>query len=180
MTNTEKQFTEFYNQYEGYVRRIAAHTADNHFDVDDICSRTWITVWRAFEAGKGPWPGKEKGWLGVVTRNEASDYYESVLARRKHEIPVVTLRETDETDDAILARYGADDHSIEHDDPRLELLRRSITRLSPALREVLTLRYVSGLDVDDIAQKLGISPAAVRKRIERGLRTLKAKINVTK
>lgn len=61
-------------------------------------------------------------------------------------------------------------------DARLTLTK-ALVRLSPNLREALLLRYQQGMDATEVADVLGISHAAARKRISLGLRDLRAQLD---
>ena len=80
-------------------------------------------------------------------------------ARRKRssgEIPYADLP------DAVTADPG------EASDTRLSLMR-SLATLAPADRTVLVLRYLEDLSVDEVADRMGVSPGAVRNRSMRAL-----------
>lgn len=56
-------------------------------------------------------------------------------------------------------------------------LERALQALSPSLREVIVLVCVEELDQDQAACILGIQPAALRKRLERGRAQLQANLD---
>ena len=71
-----------------------------------------------------------------------------------------------------------DDVDIEAPDPFGDFeqghdLTLMFAGLPPRAREVLTLRYVEGLDVDEIAERLGIDPNAVHQALHRGHKGLR-------
>ena len=51
-----------------------------------------------------------------------------------------------------------------------------LEKLNVKYREVLLLKYIEGLDIDDIGEILGISPATVRVRIHRAIKILQKKL----
>jgi len=55
----------------------------------------------------------------------------------------------------------------------LALLQRSIARLDPRDREVLTLTLAEGLEPEDIARRTGLSKEAARQRKSRALKRLR-------
>jgi RNA polymerase sigma-70 factor (ECF subfamily) len=59
----------------------------------------------------------------------------------------------------------------------LQRVRQSLEKLPNAERELLTMRYDTGLSVADIAQIRSISMATVRRRLARALETLREVID---
>lgn len=62
-------------------------------------------------------------------------------------------------------------------DARLSVAR-ALARVSPSLRAALLLRYQQGMDATEVADVLGISHAAARKRISLGLADLRKTLDV--
>jgi len=58
-------------------------------------------------------------------------------------------------------------------DEKTRALLEQFERLSPEVREALSLRYVNGLSLQDIARKLGKSEGSVRVMLSRGVKKLK-------
>ncbi|HYC78969.1 MAG TPA: sigma-70 family RNA polymerase sigma factor [Planctomycetota bacterium] len=58
------------------------------------------------------------------------------------------------------------------DGPRFEALERALVRLPDDLREILLLRKIDGLPSAEVARRLGLSDAAVRKATSRGMARL--------
>ena len=59
---------------------------------------------------------------------------------------------------------------------RAELLRRAILRLPPDYRKVVELQQTGEMSTDEIAESLGISPAAVKSRLFRAKSVLSASV----
>ena len=66
---------------------------------------------------------------------------------------------------------------VDDADARLSI-DKALVRLSPALREALLLRYQQGMDATEVADVLGISHAAARKRISLGLAGLRMTLSI--
>ena len=62
--------------------------------------------------------------------------------------------------------------TTDHDDDRANLVRQSMQRLSASAREIVVLRYFSGLTHEQIAAALGISAQAVHSRLCRARRKM--------
>ena len=56
-------------------------------------------------------------------------------------------------------------------------LRRLFSKCPPGVREVLELRYIEGLDPEQIAERLGITRNAVDQRLHRGTKMLREYLN---
>jgi RNA polymerase sigma-70 factor (ECF subfamily) len=61
----------------------------------------------------------------------------------------------------------------------VQAARERYEKLSPEVRELLTLRYGDALSCAEIGELLGLSTAAVRQRLSRAIRSLRAGANAT-
>jgi len=55
-------------------------------------------------------------------------------------------------------------------------LDRHLSELAPRQRDVIALRFISGLREREVAERLGISPGSVKTHTSRGLQALRARI----
>ncbi len=58
-------------------------------------------------------------------------------------------------------------------------LRDALARLSPADRVVLVLRYLDDLSVEEVADRMGTSPGAVRSRSLRALERIRGRVDLS-
>jgi RNA polymerase sigma-70 factor (ECF subfamily) len=130
---------------------------------DDIASETWLQVVRDLEAFVGG-EREFRGWLFTVARHRAVDAARAGAARPS--VPVA--------DPASAGPHrfvpSAEQHVVEQDATAraLDLVRT----LPPAQAELVMLRVVAGLDVQQVADLVGKKPGAVRVAVHRALRTL--------
>ena len=61
-------------------------------------------------------------------------------------------------------------------DDRLDAVQVALAHLRPAYREAVTLRYIAGLSVDEVASALDISLATAKKRLVRALAHLRQRM----
>jgi RNA polymerase sigma-70 factor, ECF subfamily len=133
---------------------------------EDIVADTFLRAVRAvsrFDESRGA----ARAWLLAIARNLVHDHRRRVRVRQY--IPLGTMG--DLVEDA--------------PSPEERLLRKEeVGRLLDALaglgdddREIVSLRYGSGLDGRDVAEMLGISEANVRTRLWRALKRLKAALD---
>lgn len=130
-------------------------------DADDVAQNALLHAWRSIEQLESPEPGQMCSWLDSIARNAATD-----LARR------TVRRQADALDDE-----AADPSSIATEAELRQILDgalAAIRALPASLRDPLVLSAVDGLSAADIAERLELTPAAVRQRIARARRALAA------
>jgi RNA polymerase sigma factor (sigma-70 family) len=62
---------------------------------------------------------------------------------------------------------------------RLARLEKSLAQLKPVQREIIVLAKIEGLTAREITRRLGLSEAAVRQAISRGLKQLRERFGDT-
>jgi RNA polymerase sigma factor (sigma-70 family) len=132
---------------------------------EDIAQETYLKAWHKLAAMNHP--DSFLPWLRQVTRNQAIDH----VRRRRHQ--ELSLDETD-----IRLAHAPDggpgpDASLQSAE-RAELLARALDEIPDESREVLLLFYREGQSSRQVAQLLGLSDGAVRKRLQRARDVLQA------
>ena len=137
-----------------YVRRHAPDVAE------DLVAETWLAAAKGFATFEGD-VDELRAWLFVIARRRIADHYRN-RARRPRLIAL--------TDQAPMAA-AADDQAIEalSTDQAIEALVRD---LSADQAEVVLLRVVADLSVEQVAKIMGRSPGSVRVLQHRALRHL--------
>lgn len=141
-----------------------AVTRDVHAS-EDIAQETFLTAWqRIGQLGNA---GSFLPWLRQVARNRAIDH---VRAQRHRETPVDPV----ETLAAVAAapQHGPAERFVSDQDARH--LAEALDEIPETSRDVLLLYYREGEDTREVAALLGITEAAVRKRLQRGRDALRA------
>jgi RNA polymerase sigma-70 factor, ECF subfamily len=120
-------------------------------DAHDVAAETFTIAWRRWDDITDP----PFAWLLGVARHVVSNH-------------VRTLQRGRRLDDRVRMLTAVTGNSAPHVDffARLEALRR-LAALGEKEREALLLTAWDGLSTEQAATLLGISPAAVRKRISR-------------
>ena len=129
---------------------------------EDLTAETFLKVVRAAERFD-PARGTPKAWILTVARNVLGDWRRR--ARLRQYVALGTM------------------HDLIHEAPSPEerLLREeevgrlldAVSALGEADRELIGLRYGSGLETGEVAQILGISEGSVRTRLWRALGKLR-------
>jgi RNA polymerase sigma-70 factor (ECF subfamily) len=120
-------------------------------DAHDVAAETFTIAWRRWDDITDP----PFAWLLGVTRHVVSNH-------------VRTLQRGRRLDDRVRLLTAVTGNNAAHVDffARLEALRR-LAALGEKEREALLLTAWDGLSTEEAATLLGISPAAIRKRISR-------------
>lgn len=134
---------------------------------EDIAQETFLTAWQ--RRGQLGNPQSFLPWLRQVARNRAIDH---VRARRYRETPVDPLEHL-----ADIAAEPSPGPALSHERAeQARLLAEALDEIPEASRDVLLLYYREGERSADVAALLGISDAAVRKRLQRGREALREKL----
>lgn len=140
-------FGSLYRRFQPGLLRMLAVLAPRH--AEDIAADVWLEV-----AGTlGRFAGGEtdfRAWLATAAR------YQVIESTRRNG-----------------RRLGRvlDDEAVEHL-ASTAFAARVVSVLPPEQADVVLLRVVEGLDVEEVAQSLGRQPAAVRSLQQRALRRL--------
>ena len=130
---------------------------------EDIVADTFLRAVRAADRFD-PAGGGARGWLLAIARNLVRDHRRRARLRRY--VALGTLGDLVE-----------DAPSPEERQLRKEAVGRlldALATLGEGDREIVSLRYGSGLDGREVAELLGISETSVRTRLWRALKRLKA------
>jgi RNA polymerase sigma-70 factor (ECF subfamily) len=111
-------------------------------------------------------------WLCSICRFEITSHFRR-LGRRPHEVEL--------PEEGLVARGGLESLSFELGDPESQLLRREVAHLvhvavdnlPPHYRRVLEWKYVDGLPVKEIAERLELSAKAAESLLGRARQTFR-------
>src|SRR5436190_18477356 len=137
---------EFESLYEQYSREVWALAYARWMDSDlalDITQEAFLRLWKQWEAKEDI--QNPRAWLLRVARNLAEDYAKSSFRRNGTQPPELLngVRSSQPQPDDVLERQEL-----------FAQLRAVLDELSPADREILTLRYAADLDANTIADRL--------------------------
>ena len=139
------------------MRRVCVYIAGDRTIADDATQAAWVIAWK--KIGTVREPERLRPWLVAVAANEARQLLRK--RRRRSEVEVVT--------DASAQPGGRDPATgVSGLD-----LRAAMSRLDPADRELIALRYVAGFDSTELSAATGLKPVTVRQRLRRLLERLR-------
>jgi RNA polymerase sigma-70 factor (ECF subfamily) len=160
--------TELYHDlirpYEHSVYSMALSFMKNESDAEDVAQETFLKAFRNLGQFRGQ--AKFSTWLISITLNEARGRLRRQSVVRM-EILDETLEEAGRVQSALLREWReVPSEALERKEVR-EILQEAIRNLSPIYREVLLLRDVEELSIEETAAALTISTATVKVRLHR-------------
>ena len=153
-------FTRFVEEHQASVRSVAWSATGDRGLGEEIAQETFLIAWRKLRTGsKAP---NLPAWLRTVARNLARN------ARRKGR--------REQGDDGLDSRPSPGpsplDTLIERE--ARARLDRALLDLPSRYREPLILYYLSGESIEQVAAGLALSAGAVKQRLSRARKRLKA------
>ena len=150
-------FRELFSRYQSPIWSFLVRRTGDHEASSELFQETFLRVWRSADTYR---PGKSvKPWVYRVAANLAADRYRS------------STREVD------TAPLDEEMDGVRLPDPIGTVdLERAIRELPDTLRGAFVLGAVHGMDHNEVAEALDISPANARARISRARRHLRREL----
>jgi RNA polymerase sigma-70 factor (ECF subfamily) len=163
---------KFYEQYYPYVLRYfkARMGADNP-EAEDLASDVVLKAWQSYPTFEGK--STIIHWIHRIAVNKYLDYY-----RRKKIVTFFSLDTGSKDGESIdwNEMYLVDENSDPADAADKEELkitvRNAVDTLKPHHREVVSMYYFKGMEVDDIAKVLDVPLGTIKSRLFRARESL--------
>ena len=150
-------FRRIIADHHEYMRRVAAYIGGSHAIAEEATQAAWLIAWKRI--GNVRDEEHLRAWLIEVTANEAKRILRKQRRRAEFELAAEASSEPGGADPA--TGVAAID------------LDAAMARLAPDDRALLAMRYVAGLDSNELSMATGISPSGTRSRIQRLLKRLR-------
>ena len=150
--------------YQRHSREVWALVYARWLNADvamDITQEAFLRLWKQTTTGETI--QNPRAWLLRVARNLAEDHAKSSFRRNGTHPP--------QTMNGVCAHDPQPLELMERDE-RLARLRDELAQMSPADREVLTLRYALDYNANQIADLLAVTVTAVHMRLSRARQRL--------
>ncbi len=161
---TARRQADFEALYQRHSREVWALVYARWLNADvamDITQETFLRLWKQWDTGETLL--NPRAWLLRVARNLAEDHAKSSFRRNGTQPPQflngVRSRETQPLE-------AMEQHET------FARVREELKHLSPADRQILTLRYALDYNADQIADTLAITTTAVHMRLSRARQRL--------
>jgi RNA polymerase sigma-70 factor (ECF subfamily) len=148
----------------GWVHGLARSLVRDPNQADDIAQEAWL---RASEQPSTNLSGERglRAWLAGVTRTLARDSRRSQVRRTRRE-RAGALPEAQPSTIEVVTRTAMQQRLV-----------GAVMAMEEPYRSTILLHYLDGLSSKEIAEESGVSPAAVRQRLLRGLEQLRARLD---
>jgi RNA polymerase sigma-70 factor, ECF subfamily len=153
-------------QYQHRLYRYLLRLVSQPSTAEDLFQQTWL---RVMERIRKYDPQRSfEGWLFSVAHNLAIDHLRRKQPKSLNE---PSFAGEIPSDVAQTENAGALDRLISQE--RRDLISKTIGNLSPAFREVITLRFEEEMKLEEIAATLSLPMGTVKTRLHRALKALK-------
>jgi RNA polymerase sigma-70 factor (ECF subfamily) len=147
-------FSELFERYYEMVHALCHRLCLNSSDADDVAQETFVRAARALDRFRG---GDFRCWLFRIATNSSRDLHRTMARRRE-------MAEMAEEWQRERADRGLDPAPV----------REALASLPEALRAVVALVYMEGLNHAEAARVLGCAETTVSWRLFRARRQLRA------
>jgi RNA polymerase sigma factor (sigma-70 family) len=149
------------DKYRSAVYALAYSKLHDFHDAEDVTQEAFIKAYRDLRRLRR-WDSFH-AWLYAITSNLCKNWIRAQSRRLDSEFIEDQTSET-------LEEPSIDPRG---EPPVLESLHEALVSLPDTYQQVLTLQYLGGMNSKEIAEFLGMSPTAVRKRLSRARAQLK-------
>lgn len=157
--------TAFLDSFEGYgksiYRYIYIRVGYRREVAEDLTQDVFEKVWK-YRESFDPERSSMKTWIYTIARNTVTDFYRK--KREEHSLPEVE-------------GVGERDVPDLEKDEKLEIVLGHMKSMSDGDREILMLRYIEDMDLQEVADIIGKSYTSTKVAIHRAVNRLKEIIN---
>jgi RNA polymerase sigma-70 factor (ECF subfamily) len=170
LKNKDKEsFIKCYDQYLSDIYRFIYFKVSNKEEAEDITSATFLKIWAYVQDGKVIEYATLKALLYRTARNLIIDHYRK--NKRQENISLEDVGQIDLTDDQQDILKQTEMKFAQED------LAENIAKLKDEYREIIILRFVNQLSINEIAEVLNKTNGNTRVLVYRALNALRELIN---
>jgi RNA polymerase sigma-70 factor (ECF subfamily) len=158
----ERALGELYDRYEARIYSYIYRRTGNESLAEDLTAQVFLKMLEAIRSDKG-WHSSFSGWLYRIAHNAVIDYY-----RQRDRQQQVSLEDT-------LTTTASDHNPVIMAEASLDSqrLRMAIGRLTEEQSEVITLRFLEGYSISEVAEMLDKTEGSIKALQYRAVTTLR-------
>lgn len=153
-------FAFFYDKYVKNIYRFVYIKVSSREVAEDLTQEIFLKTWQHLVDKKQI--DNFQAFIFRIARNSVVDYYRR---HNRQSLPLEYL-----TEDSAMA---PEQHLQTHQALEIEKILEDLKKLKPEQQEIIYLRFVEDLSVDDIAKIVDMEKSSVRVLIHRALNKLK-------
>lgn len=158
----ERALGELYDRYEARIYSYIYRRTGNESLAEDLTAQVFLKMLEAIRGDKA-WHSSFSGWLYRIAHNAVIDYY-----RQRDRQQQVSLEDT-------LTTTASDHNPVVMAEASLdaERLRIAISRLTEEQAEVITLRFLEGYSISEVAEMLDKTEGSIKALQYRAVTSLR-------
>jgi len=149
-------------------RYVAFKLGTNSTDVEDVVQETFIGAMGSISRLRGDDEAALMSWLLSIARFKVADHLRARYSRPADSID-------DDTRPEIRAKVDVEAMVVQGTEDRA--LRDAIRELTPEQEEVVTLRFLLGYEIEQVAGMVGRTEGAVKALQHRALATMRRRLD---
>jgi RNA polymerase sigma-70 factor (ECF subfamily) len=163
-------FHDLIRPHERLVYRMVSSMLDNEAEAEDAAQTAVVHAYLHLASYRGA--SRFSTWLATIALNEGRTRLRKAKTLREDSIEAIGEEKESDFTPALLTDWREiPSAALERKEVRAHL-EKAIGELPAHYREVLVMRDVEGLNVEETAQGLSISPALVKVRLHRARRMM--------
>ena len=162
-TEAQSQMPQLTRRHLDWVYCLCLRSVHNPALAEDVTQCVFVALLK--KSGPLPREAKISGWLFKTARHCCKRALRNDHTRRRHEQAAARMRP-----DAVAAEAAMRDEEL------IPLLDEQVSRLGNADRTAVLLRYYECRSLREVGEALGISEEAAKKRVQRAVEKLRARM----
>ncbi|MBT3412470.1 MAG: RNA polymerase sigma factor [Candidatus Jacksonbacteria bacterium] len=158
-------FAQIYDGYIDDIYRFVFYKVSHQHEAEDLSSEVFLKTWAYIKGGNSV--KNVRALLYRIARNLVIDYYRTNKKR--------TAVNYEDLSEILASKDPHLDEEISFDELRL-LLEKGIYSLTEDYRDIILLRYVEGLTIQEISEIMDRTKGACRVLLHRAIKALKLAI----
>lgn len=159
-----QDFAQWHRDHRAAVYRYVRFRVATRETAEDVTSDVFLKALRSIKRYDSS-RAAPRTWLLRIARNAVTDHLRSLKRRGSLHVSL------DRVPDLVSQIPSQEERVLKEE--RIQHLLNGTKLLRQADQDILSLRYGSGLDNEEIAEALGVSPNAVAVRLHRSLKRLR-------
>ena len=144
----QEAFAQLYEEHFNKIYRYVTLRIGDEMEAEDVTQQVFVNTLQSISSFK--WRGISfSAWLFRIAHNQAVDY---LRKKKRAALPL----------DESLTDSDSNPQLIAEDKQDIEQLLQATKKLTEAQREVISLRFTSGLPIAEVAKVMGKSQGAVK------------------